>query len=125
MYRYRIYFPCQQKTIKKQTTTKILTSIFPAVALFSELKVFLSFLKGKRKKALTNITMLASTTLSKAAFLCSVLLEEQDTWHLAFQMGMFVLEMPRPPASCKSMEVSKLLQWLKMVVLVSMCGEIR
>jgi len=49
--------------------------------------------------------MLASTTLSKAAFLSSVLLEEQESWHLAFQIGMFVLEMPRPPASCKAMEV--------------------
>ncbi|WAQ97485.1 ZSWM8-like protein [Mya arenaria] len=62
-------------------------------------------IKGKRKKALTNITLLTSTTLSKAAFLAGVLLEEQDTWHLAFHMGMFVLEMPRPPASCKAMEV--------------------
>ena len=62
---------------------------------------------GKKKKALTNITLLASATLSKAAFLCSVLLEEMETWHLAFKVGMFVLEMPRPPASCKALEVRK------------------
>ncbi|KAL4239909.1 Zinc finger SWIM domain-containing protein 8 [Mactra antiquata] len=74
--------------------------------------------KGKRKKALANITMLASTTLSKAAFLCGVLLEEQETWHLAFQMGMFVLEMPRPPASCKSMEVKLAYQETELLTLL-------
>ena len=64
------------------------------------------FIVGKKKKALTNITLLASQTLSKAAFLCGVLLEEYDCWHLAFKVGMFGLELPRPPASCKALEVS-------------------
>ena len=73
---------------------------------------------GKKKKALTNITMLASNTLSKAAFLCGVLLEEYDCWHLAFKVGMFGLELPRPPASCKALEVNILsilwsrLEWI-------------
>lgn len=75
-------------------------------------------IKGKRKKAMTGITMLASTTLSKAAFLCGVLLEEHETWHLAFQMGMFVLEMPRPPASCKSMEVKLAYQETEILTLL-------
>ena len=52
--------------------------------------------------------MLASHTLSKAAFLCSVLLEEYECWHLAFKVGMFGLELPRPPASCKALEVSRI-----------------
>ena len=63
------------------------------------------FFAGKKKKALTNISLLASSTLSKAAFLCSVLSEEPECYHLAFKVGIFGLEMPRPPASCKSLEV--------------------
>lgn len=50
--------------------------------------------------------MLASSTLSKAAFLCSVLAEETECHHLAFKVGMFGLEMPRPPASSKALEVN-------------------
>ena len=65
----------------------------------------LPLVKGKKKKALTNISLLASSTLSKAAFLCSVLSEEPECYHLAFKVGIFGLEMPRPPASCKSLEV--------------------
>ncbi|VDI34720.1 Hypothetical predicted protein [Mytilus galloprovincialis] len=65
----------------------------------------LPLVKGKKKKALTNISLLASSTLSKAAFLCSVLTEELECYHLAFKVGIFGLEMPRPPASCKSLEV--------------------
>nr|XP_011443902.2 zinc finger SWIM domain-containing protein 8 [Crassostrea gigas] len=62
-------------------------------------------LKGKKKKVLTSISLLASSTLSKAAFLCSVLAEETECHHLAFKVGMFGLEMPRPPASSKALEV--------------------
>lgn len=68
-------------------------------------KIAIAFVLGKRKKVLTNISLLASSTLSKAAFLCNVLTEEQDCYHLAFKIGMFGLEMPRPPASCKALEV--------------------
>lgn len=74
--------------------------------------------KGKKKKALTNITMLASNTLSKAAFLCSVLLEEYDCWHLAFKVGMFGLELPRPPASCKALEVKLAYQETELLALL-------
>lgn len=62
-------------------------------------------IKGKKKKALTNISLMASSTLSKAAFLSSVLAEEHECFHLAFKVGMFGLELPRPPASCKALEV--------------------
>lgn len=55
------------------------------------------------------ISMLASNTLSKAAFLCSVLAEDPECHHLAFKIGMFGLEMPRPPASCKALEVRQVL----------------
>lgn len=74
--------------------------------------------KGRKKKALTSITLLCSSTVSKAAFLCSVLLEEHETWHLAFKMGMFVLEMPRPPASCKALEVKLAYQETELLTLL-------
>ena len=48
----------------------------------------------------------ASSTLAKAAFLCSVLLEEPDCHHLAFRVGLFGLEMPRSPAASKALDVS-------------------
>ena len=60
---------------------------------------------GKKKKSQSNISSFASTTLAKAAFLCTVLLEETECHHLAYRVGMFGLEMPRPPASSKALEV--------------------
>ncbi|CAL1538876.1 unnamed protein product [Lymnaea stagnalis] len=79
--------------------------------------------KSKKKKALTNISMLASALLSKASFLSSVLCEDEECHHLAFQIGMFGLELARPPASNKAIEVklahqeSELLQLLKKIPL--------
>ncbi|KAK6633958.1 hypothetical protein RUM44_004565 [Polyplax serrata] len=65
--------------------------------------------KGKRRKvnpASHQISCLASATLAKCAFLCSVLAEVPDHHnHLAFRVGMFGLEMARPPASTKPLEV--------------------
>lgn len=60
--------------------------------------------KGKRKKvnpASHHLTCLASATLGKCAFLCTVLAENPEHTHLAFQVAMFGLEMARPPASTK------------------------
>ncbi|KAK3798537.1 hypothetical protein RRG08_001299 [Elysia crispata] len=77
--------------------------------------------KSKKKKALTNISMLASALLSKATFLCSVLCEDEECHHLAFKIGMFGIELARPPASNKALEVklahqeSELLQLLKRI----------
>ena len=51
------------------------------------------------------VTCLASTTLSRCHFLCTVLSEEQEHHHLAFQIGLYGLEMCRPPASTKPLEV--------------------
>ncbi|XP_077534484.1 zinc finger SWIM domain-containing dorado isoform X3 [Haemaphysalis longicornis] len=51
------------------------------------------------------VSLLASATLAKAAFLCQVLGENQDHHHLAFRIGLFGLEMSRPPASTKALEV--------------------
>ncbi|XP_042239030.1 zinc finger SWIM domain-containing protein 8 homolog isoform X2 [Homarus americanus] len=64
--------------------------------------------KGKRKKvnpASHHLTCLASATLGKCAFLCTVLAENPEHTHLAFQVAMFGLEMARPPASTKPLEV--------------------
>ncbi|GFN83174.1 Zinc finger swim domain-containing protein 8-like, partial [Plakobranchus ocellatus] len=79
--------------------------------------------KSKKKKALTSISMLASALLSKATFLCSVLCEEEECHHLAFKIGMFGIELARPPASNKALEVKlahqeyELLQLLKRISL--------
>ncbi|GAB6028261.1 hypothetical protein CHUAL_002442 [Chamberlinius hualienensis] len=66
-------------------------------------------IKGKRKKKVNpashQISCLASAVLAKAAFLCTVLSENPDHFHLAFRVGMFGLEMARPPASTKVLEV--------------------
>lgn len=65
--------------------------------------------KRKGKKQLNpvshQLSCLASGTLAKCAFLCSVLAENTEHSHLAFRVGMFGLEMPRPPASTKPLEV--------------------
>ena len=59
----------------------------------------------KAKKTQNNISSFASSTLAKATFLSTVLLEDVDCHHLAFRVGLFGLEMPRPPASSKALEV--------------------
>ncbi|XP_074025698.1 zinc finger SWIM domain-containing dorado [Leptinotarsa decemlineata] len=64
--------------------------------------------KGKKLQmnpATHQLSCLASGTLSKCAFLCSVLAENCEHFHLAFRVGMFGLEMARPPASTKPLEV--------------------
>ncbi|KAF0292792.1 Zinc finger SWIM domain-containing protein 8 [Amphibalanus amphitrite] len=69
------------------------------------------------------VTCLASTTLSRCHFLCTVLAEEQEHHHLAFQVGLYGLEMCRPPASTKPLEVklanqeAELLQLLRRIPL--------
>lgn len=55
---------------------------------------------------------MATNTLSKAAFLLTVLSERQEYHTLAFQIGMFALELQRPPASTKALEVGVALAWL-------------
>src|SRR5690606_9684120 len=51
-------------------------------------------------------SLLASATLAKAAFLCHVLGEPSSSHHyLAFRIGFLGLEMQRPPASTKPLEV--------------------
>lgn len=51
------------------------------------------------------LTCLASATLAKCGFLCTVLAENPDHHNLAFRVGLFGLEMARPPASTKPLEV--------------------
>uniref|UniRef100_A0A182K404 SWIM-type domain-containing protein n=1 Tax=Anopheles christyi TaxID=43041 RepID=A0A182K404_9DIPT len=51
------------------------------------------------------LSVLASSTLSKCAFLCTVLAENSEHYHLAFRVCLFGLEMSRPPASTKPLEV--------------------
>lgn len=51
------------------------------------------------------LTCLASATLAKCCFLCTVLAENPECHNLAFRVGLFGLEMARPPANTKSFEV--------------------
>lgn len=51
------------------------------------------------------LTCLASATLAKCGFLCTVLGENPEHHNLAFRVGLFGLEMARPPASTKPLEV--------------------
>lgn len=76
---------------------------------------------GKKKKtnpACHQISCLASTTLSKCAFLCTVLAENADYYHLAFRVGMFGLELARPPATTKPLEVKLAHQESELVTLL-------
>lgn len=61
--------------------------------------------RNRFNPALHQISLLASATLSKAAFLCSVLSEHEDSHLLAFYVGLLGLELVRPPASTKALEV--------------------
>nr|CAD7575084.1 unnamed protein product [Timema californicum] len=79
--------------------------------------------KGKRKKQLVNpashqLSCLASATLAKCAFLCTVLAENSEHSHLAFRVGLFGLEMARPPASTKPLEVKLANQETELVCLL-------
>lgn len=64
--------------------------------------------KRKGKKHINpishQVSVLASGTLAKCAFLCSVL-DNPENYHIAFRVCLFGLEMPRPPASTKPLEV--------------------
>ncbi|KMQ94255.1 zinc finger swim domain-containing protein [Lasius niger] len=66
--------------------------------------------KNKRKRQHVNpashqVTCLASATLAKCGFLCTVLAENPEYHNLAFRVGLFGLEMARPPANTKPLEV--------------------
>ena len=76
---------------------------------------------GKKKKtnpACHQISCLASATLAKCAFLCTVLAENPDYYHLAFRVGMFGLELARPPATTKPLEVKLAHQESELVTLL-------
>lgn len=63
--------------------------------------------QGKKNKVSTSRqTWVATNTLTKAAFLLTVLSERPEHHNLAFRVGMFALELQRPPASTKALEVS-------------------
>lgn len=64
-------------------------------------------IQGKKSKVSTSRqTQVATNMLSKAAFLLTVLSERLELHNLAFSTGMFSLELQRPPASTKALEVS-------------------
>lgn len=61
----------------------------------------------------TRQTQVATNTLAKAAFLLTVLGERLELHNLAFNTGMFSLELQRPPASTKALEVSEFIFYVK------------
>ncbi|XP_066476965.1 zinc finger SWIM domain-containing protein 8 isoform X3 [Tiliqua scincoides] len=84
-----------------------------------DLKVEQPPTKGKKNKVSTSKqTWMATNTLSKAAFLLTVLSERQEYHNLAFQIGMFALELQRPPASTKALEVKLAYQESEVVALL-------
>ncbi|GBP88135.1 Zinc finger SWIM domain-containing protein 8 [Eumeta japonica] len=64
------------------------------------------------------LSCLASATLAKCAFLCTVLAEFNEHHELAFRIGLFALEMARPPASTKALEVKLNNQETELVALL-------
>lgn len=71
-------------------------------------------MKGKKSKvSTTRQTQVATNTLAKAAFLLTVLGERLELHNLAFNTGMFSLELQRPPASTKALEVFYIISDIK------------
>uniref|UniRef100_A0A8C5AHK4 Zinc finger, SWIM-type containing 8 n=1 Tax=Gadus morhua TaxID=8049 RepID=A0A8C5AHK4_GADMO len=84
-----------------------------------DLKVEQPQTKGKKSKVSTiRQTAVATSTLSKAAFLLMVLSERLELHNLAFSTGMFSLELQRPPASTKALEVKLGYQETEVVALM-------
>ncbi|XP_030627381.1 zinc finger SWIM domain-containing protein 8 [Chanos chanos] len=84
-----------------------------------DLKVEQPQTKGKKSKVSTSRqTQVATNTLSKAAFLLTVLSERLEWHNLAFSTGMFSLELQRPPASTKALEVKLAYQESEVVALL-------
>ncbi|XP_063730565.1 zinc finger SWIM domain-containing protein 8 isoform X2 [Eleginops maclovinus] len=84
-----------------------------------DLKVEQPQTKGKKSKVSTSRqTQVATNTLSKAAFLLTVLSERLELHNLAFCNGMFSLELQRPPASTKALEVKLAYQESEVVSLL-------
>lgn len=74
--------------------------------------------RNRFNPALHQVSLLTSATLSKAAFLCQVLSENKDSHLLAFYVGLFGLELVRPPASTKALEVKLAYQEQELVTLL-------
>ncbi|CAL1577727.1 unnamed protein product [Knipowitschia caucasica] len=84
-----------------------------------DLKVEQPQTKGKKSKVSTSRqTQTATSTLSKTAFLLTVLSERLELHNLAFCTGMFSLELQRPPASTKALEVKLAYQESEIVALL-------
>ncbi|XP_029464836.1 zinc finger SWIM domain-containing protein 8 [Rhinatrema bivittatum] len=84
-----------------------------------DLKVEQPPTKGKKNKVSTSKqTWVATNTLSKVAFLLMVLSERLEYHNLAFRIGIFALELQRPPASTKALEVKLAYQESEVVSLL-------
>lgn len=61
--------------------------------------------KTRSKNSLINANMYASEIYTKITFLCNVLINNQVRLDLAFRIGLLGLELARPPAIIKALEV--------------------
>ena len=71
--------------------------------LYKSMVSALPYIGEKARKVA--VVSFAGSTLAKVSFLCTVLLEDPETRHLAFRIGLYGMEMTRPPAASKSLEV--------------------
>jgi len=93
-----ITFFCSDTCIRLQND---LDCVGWGVKLYS---LTLAHASGEKSRKVA-VTTFAGSTLAKVSFLCTVLLEEPETRHLAFRIGLYGMEMTRPPAASKSLEV--------------------
>jgi len=78
---------------------------FCSLTVIDVLSFYLCQLLLGEKARKAAVVSFAGSTLAKVSFLCTVLLEEPETRHLAFRIGLYGMEMTRPPAASKSLEV--------------------
>lgn len=72
----------------------------------------------QRKRANHQTTLMASTTIARVTFLVNVLSESSVHHNLAFRLGFLGIEMARPPAITKSLEVKMAHQEMELVTLI-------
>ena len=83
------------------------------------LKLEQSLLQSATKKRVSHkITAVWEATMVKLIFLTNVLSDKVETRNLAFRTGLFGLEMARPPASSKAIEVKMFHQEIELVSLL-------
>ena len=74
--------------------------------------------KTRSKNSLINANMFASEVYTKITFLCNALISNQVRLDLAFRIGLLGLELARPPAIIKALEVKLFYQEQELIPLL-------